>query len=795
MRVRMAVVLALWFLVGVTQAQSEQPPNVLLILADDLGYSDLGCYGGEIQTPNLDSIAEQGLRFSQFYNTGRCWPTRGSLMTGYYAQQIRRDYLPGVPSGGRGSRPAWAWLVPELLRDAGYRSYHTGKWHLDGQPLENGFDVSSQNQVGRYFQPLPDHDGKEGRSLQFRDDFYLTSAMANDVVRNLRDHQAKHSSKPFFQYLAFTAPHFPLHALPEDIDVYRGVYDVGWDVIRERRFESMRKLGILPEAAVDSPASVERELGPPYHFPEAFEILGEGEVNKPIPWSQLTESQRRFQATKMTLHAAMIHRMDIEIGRVFDQVREMGAWDNTLILFLSDNGASAEIMVRGDGHDPNASPGSGHSYLCLGPGWSTVCNTPFRRHKTWTHEGGIATPFLLSWPDQVQSGGQIRRGVHHVIDVVPTLLSIAGVPMDPQTPPLPGESFANQINQASVTDARTLWWFHDAHRAIRVGDWKAVAPKDEPWELYDLSQDRTEQVDLAIPKADKLTALIHEWESMTQQMTKLASEDLNVKQLEKAQGLAHTSETMLQAQEAAQVPRTQHLLGGESFRVADRHAFLIEADQPFEPKQKPWVFYAPTLRQYPDANEEWIFRRLLDASVSVAGIDVGEGYGSPHCQAMFDALCDEMVRRGFSSKPALLGRSRGGLAVSRFAIERPERVGGIAGIYPVFDYTSYPGVQRAASVYGVTAEELLSQQDAFNPIKKAGEIADAKIPVYLIHGTEDKVVPIEANSDAFAQAYREAGKSDLMTVKRIRGQGHNLFEGFFRDQALVDFLISAARGE
>ena len=233
-----AALLLLFFAVHrvVADDQPSTRPNILLILADDLGFSDLGCYGGEIQTPNLDSLAENGLRFSQFYNTGRCWPTRGSLLTGYYAQQIRRDFLPGIISGGRGTRPDWAVLLPEMLSGSGYRSYHTGKWHIDGQPTDCGFDKTSLNQVGRYFHPIPGKDGRNGRPLEFRDDFYLTSAMADDAIANLKEHQAEHADRPFFQYLAFTAPHFPLHALPEDIEIYKDAYGVGWDVIRRQRF-------------------------------------------------------------------------------------------------------------------------------------------------------------------------------------------------------------------------------------------------------------------------------------------------------------------------------------------------------------------------------------------------------------------------------------------------------------------------------------------------------------------------------------------------------------------------------
>ncbi|MCO8123597.1 sulfatase-like hydrolase/transferase [Stieleria sp. TO1_6] len=788
-----------WLLVIAAAGRADcfaDPPNVLLILADDLGFSDLGCYGGEIQTPQLDSLAETGLRFTQFYNTGRCWPTRGSMLTGYYAQQIRRDHLPGIPSGGRGERPEWAELLPKMLSTAGYRSYHTGKWHIDGQPLDSGFDRTSLNQTGRYFEVKETAGGKREKPLQFREDFYLTSAMADDAIDNLKDHAANHADKPFFQYLAFTAPHFPLHALPQDIAIYSDTYTVGWDVIRAQRWQRMQSMGLLDPATIGQVSAVERELGPPYHFPDAFEILGDGELNRPLPWKNLTPAQQEFQATKMAIHAAMIHRMDLEIGRVFDQIRQMGRWDDTLVMFLSDNGASAEIMVRGDGHDPSAAPGSGATYLCLGPGWSTACNTPFRRHKTWTHEGGISTPMLVSWPARVRSGGDYRRNPHHVIDIVPTILQLAGASHRQDAPPPPGESFVAELEHQVDAPPRSLWWYHDGHKAMRRGDWKAVAPEGEPWELYDLATDRGESTDLALPHANVLEELVAAWQNQLDQSIAMASEGISPTVLEKEQGRTHNAGKMWDAQQAARIKRVQVLPQGESFRVADRHAFLMAAENPATTKHgKPWVFYAPTLRRYPDKNETWMHQRFLDAGVSVAGIDIGEGYGSPYSQPLFDALYDEMVSRGYSSRPVLLGRSRGGLAVARFAIEHPERVAAIGGIYPVFDYTSYPGVERAAAVYGVSAKELLEKQLELNPIKRVDRIAQAKIPVFLIHGTEDTLVPLKQNSGAFETTYHANGAQSNITLKRIEGQGHSAWPGFFQDDDLVNFLIDTAKSE
>jgi len=779
-------------------SDAPKPPNVLLILADDLGFSDLGCYGGEIATPNLDSIAASGLKFSRFYNTARCWPTRGALMTGYYAQQIRRDVLPGIPSGNgaAGKRPEWAVLLPEMLKPEGYRSYHTGKWHIDGMPVAAGFDHSYYlKDQGRFFNP----------TRHFKDDqvlppvekgtgFYATTALADHALEVLSEHAEQHSESPFFHYLAFAAPHFPLHALPEDIALYDERYQVGWDAIRLERWRRMRKLGLLDQQAVSELSRVERDLGPPYHFPDALATLGGGEVNRPLPWESLDDEQKHFQAKKMAIHAAMIHRMDIEIGRVFDQVKAMGEWDNTLIIFLSDNGASAEIMVRDDGHDPGLAPGSAGTYLCLGPGWSTVCNTPFRRHKTWTHEGGISTPLLISWPAGIEAKGEIRRNPGHVIDVVPTLLELTGAERAPDAPAGPGKSLVPVFSQDDSVERDDLWWFHDGHKALQTGDWKAVAPEGEPWELYDLSIDRDESTDLAVAQSGKLTAMIEVWDRYLAEFTELASRDLPAEVLEKARKAGGRNSKMNKAKADALPKRQQVLINGEQWMVKGRHAFLMSPEEAGGSESKPWVFYGPTLLRTPDKSESWMHERFLKAGIAVAGIDVGEAYGSPAAFPYFEALYSEMVKRGYSRKPVLLGRSRGGLWVSSWALEHPDRVAGIAGIYPVYDFTSYPTVKRAAAAYGMTADELSQRQDELNPIRRAKELAAAKVPVFIIHGKDDKVVPLDKNSAELERVYEANGAADLIEVIKVDGQGHNYWPGFFQCQELVDFVIERATG-
>ncbi len=533
MRTRTATFLMAVVLAVAGPARSEPArPNVVIILADDLGYSDPGCYGGEIRTPRLDGLAAGGLRFTQFTNTARCWPTRAAVLTGYYAQQVRRDVVPGVKSGAAGTRPAWAKLLPERLRPLGYRSYHSGKWHVDGMPIANGFDHSYYiEDLGRYFHPRTlFEDDRKRPPVKPGTGYYTTAAIADHAIGYLADHAANHRDRPFFLYLAFNAPHFPLQAPAGDIDRYRGRYSEGWEAVRSRRWQRIQDLGLVRGRLSD----VERDIGPPYDFPKDLARLGPGEVNRPVPWSTMTGEQRAFQAAKMEIHAAMVDRMDREIGRVLDQLRAMGAWDDTLILFLSDNGASAEIMVRDDGHDPSAPPGSAASHLCLGPGWSTVANTPFRRHKTWVNEGGISTPLIAHWPRGIAARGELRHNPGHVIDLVPTILEAAGVPRpDPRSaeasghsiPPLPGKSLLPAFARDGSVTREAIWWEHEGNRAIRVGDEKLVAAKGKPWELYDLATDRTETRDLASQQPEKVRELAGHWQRMHDEFAARARAD------------------------------------------------------------------------------------------------------------------------------------------------------------------------------------------------------------------------------------------------------------------------------
>lgn len=493
------------------------PPNVLIILADDMGFADAGCYGGEIQTPHLDGLARNGLRFTQFYNTGRCWPTRASLLSGYYAQQIRMD-------PPRGRLPAWAQLLPRFLQPLGYRSYHVGKWHVTGAPLpvaDGGFDHSYWfEDWDRYFSP----------AKHFEDDrllppvppdsgYYATTAFADRAIRFLDEHSRDHAGQPFFLYLAFIAPHFPLHALEQDVARYPEAYAEGWDVIRGQRHRRQLEMGIVNcDLAVREP-----DFAPRYFKPEFGAVLGTGEIPRAVAWDDLTDEQQAFQATKMRLHAAMITRMDQEIGRVVDTLRANQWLDNTLVLFLSDNGTDATIIVRGEGHDPSAAPGSWRSFLCLGPGWSSAGNTPFRRHKVWTHEGGISTPLIAHWPQGIAGRGELRHSPGHLVDIVPTVLELAGAKPDAtagdQAPPLPGRSLVPLFRQDTRADPEYLFFHHEGNRALRRGNWKIVSAREDGdvWELYDLSADRCEQRNLADRFPDKLLEMIDFWNAREQE--------------------------------------------------------------------------------------------------------------------------------------------------------------------------------------------------------------------------------------------------------------------------------------
>jgi arylsulfatase len=479
----------------------------VLILADDLGFSDTGSYGSRIETPNLDRLARQGLRFTQFYNAARCCPTRAALLTGLYPHQagvghMTQDWTRYGAAYSPGLNEQCA-TIAELLNDAGYRSYLAGKWHVGGAakgqernyPTNRGFaHWYGAFGGGDFF--APDNLYNDRERIKPTGDYYFTDAITEKAVAYLNEHQQSHKEQPFFLHLTYTAPHFPLHARPEDIAKYRGKYRDGWDAERARRFARQQQLGILAR---------QTRLSPRDPVAQAWESAPDKDE-----WD-----------LRMAVHSAMVDRMDQGIGRVLETVRQMGAENNTLVLFLSDNGASAEALDSWPdprrGHRPGTETGRPGSHHCLEIGWANAANTPFRENKMWIHEGGIATPLIAYWPAGLKAKGTLTPQVGHVIDLMPTFLELAGAqyPANYQgrrLKPLAGRSLA-PVFQGKRIGARTLAWEHEGNRGIRVGDWKLVAAHKGAWELYDLAADRSETNNLAAKKPEKARELAAQWQA------------------------------------------------------------------------------------------------------------------------------------------------------------------------------------------------------------------------------------------------------------------------------------------
>ena len=442
-------------------------------------------------------------------------------MTGYYPQQIGCD-------PPRKQHPDWVTYLPQHLKQLGYRTYQSGKWHVPCCPkvLTAGFDRSYEIlDHDRHFSPRNHRiDDKPIAPIQLGADYYSTLYIAQTTINQLKSHELETPDEPFFCYTAFIAPHFPLMAPKEDIQKYKTAYLDGWDQMRQRRLEKMTRLGIYSGGL----SRREESVGPPYRFPNVLDELGAKEVLFPVDWNALTDEQQAFQAAKMAIHAAMVDRMDQEIGRIVEQVRRMGQLENTVIFFLSDNGASAEIMIRGDRNAPNAIPGSAESFLCLGPGFSCACNTPFRRHKTWVHEGGISTPLIVYGPSVIGKPGAITNQPGHLIDLVPTILDLAGASESaihgPDANPYPGRSLAQTLRTGAKIERGDLFFNHEGNRALKSGKWKIVlAAKEqkanEPlkWELYDLETDRAEQNNLAEQYPERVNSMAQRWNEMNEQ--------------------------------------------------------------------------------------------------------------------------------------------------------------------------------------------------------------------------------------------------------------------------------------
>ena len=515
---RLSAVLPLMALMLVGCGREEEPPNLVIILADDMGYSDVGAYGGEIETPALDRLAEGGLRFRQFYNAARCCPTRASLLTGLYPHQAGMGRMVSAVGQPIEAGPYQGFLadssvtLAEALGQAGYRTYMSGKWHVGERPehwpTKRGFDrywglISGASSYFEVIRDQPRHRqiALDGEPWSPPDSgFYMTTATTDWAVDFLQQHAEEAPDDPFFLYVAYTAPHWPLHALPEDIAKYEGRYDLGWDSLRAERYERMQAMGLLDERHVLSPR--------PATVPA---------------WEDATDHDD--WARRMEVYAAMIDRMDQGIGRVMDQLEAMGADENTLVLFLSDNGACAESIEGRNLHNPDVPIGQRGSYVAYKEPWANVGSTPFRLYKQWTHEGGIATPLIAHWPAGIEAPGRLTDATGHVIDFMATALDLAGTAYPDSsngrpTPPLEGKSLAPVFQNEDREGHDALFWEHFDNRAVRQGDWKLAydARRAQAWGLYNLAEDPTELNDLSEEhpeKRDELMALYEAWAERT----------------------------------------------------------------------------------------------------------------------------------------------------------------------------------------------------------------------------------------------------------------------------------------
>lgn len=502
--------------------------NVIIFLADDLGYSDIGGYGGEIRTPNLDRLASNGVKLSNFHNTPRCSPSRASLLTGMHPHQTGIGILTGnnVSEGGyAGNLNNRCATIAEVLKSNGYITAITGKWHLTNSPnkpngawpTERGFDkfFGTLDGCATYFRPGTLTRGLENVESEADNnpDFFYTDAIANEAEKFLKE---KPAGKPYFLYVPFTAPHWPLHAREATIKSYAGTYDAGWDAIRAKRLERQKALGIIPK---------ETELSP--------------RDARVLSWEE--ETDKEWQARRMEVYAAMVTEMDNAIGQILNQVEANNELDNTIIIFLSDNGACAEALPLDeiadfrraknlmstrtrDGHkvtlgnDPDVMPGGEETYASYGVGWANVSNTPFRLYKRYTHEGGVMSPFILHWPAGNLANGKVNTSTFQLVNVAPTLYEALGVTY-PATlngnklEALAGGSMLSAL-QTAETESSQLWWEHIGNAAIIRGKWKLVREFEWDWELYDLSTDRNELKNLASDHTDIVMTLSSEWERL-----------------------------------------------------------------------------------------------------------------------------------------------------------------------------------------------------------------------------------------------------------------------------------------
>ncbi len=504
-------------------------PNIVLIHNDDMGFSDIGCYGGEVETPNLDRLAAGGLRFSQFYNTARCSPSRASLLTGLHPHQTSVGVLTYDmgSEGYAGNQNHRCLTIAEALKPAGYRSYLSGKWHIssnlkqptDSWPMQRGFDAFYGTIIGAgsFYDPNTLTRGNENIEHEAHaPEFFYTDAISDNAADFIRAHAVQHPDRPFFQYVAYTAPHWPLHAHDQDIAKYRGRFDKGWDRLREERLAKLVASGIL-----------DKSWG-----------LSERDPAQP-PWTDAEHKEWLLRC--MEVYAAQIDRMDQGIGRILNALEETGQLENTLVMFMADNGACAEDIPEGVsvdelvnrlmlarshtragepvqfGNNPGRMPGPEDTYQSYGTAWANLSNAPFRFYKHWIHEGGIATPLIFHWPAGITARNEVRHSPGYLPDIMATLLDVTGTPYPTQWPgrevaPLEGHSLRSAF-VAEQASRPPMFWEHEGNAAVRIGKWKLVRDYPNPWELYDMEADRTELSDLAAREPGRVKEMAAQYEA------------------------------------------------------------------------------------------------------------------------------------------------------------------------------------------------------------------------------------------------------------------------------------------
>lgn len=509
-------------------------PNVVFIVADDLGFSDPGCYGGELRTPALDRLAAEGVRLSQFYTGARCTPSRASLLTGLHPQQVGLGILTNDdrPRGYPGTLAEDCATVAEILAEAGFATGLVGKWHLAADvrrpnrawPLRRGFDhfYGTLSGCGSYYDPPTLTRGESSAESDARDPaFFYTDAITHEAVDFVASRAGARPRRPFFLYVGYTAPHWPLHAHDEaEITAYDGVFDDGWDALRTGRLERMHMAGVLgPEAG-----------------------LTEADPARPT-WSDATH--RDWELRRMQVYAAQVTRMDSGIGRIVSALEAAAALDDTLVVFVSDNGASPEPLplvpldrfrartdilrqwTRGGspvaiGNEPSLSPGAEATFQSYGRAWASLSNTPFRGYKRWVHEGGICAPCIMRWRSGGIAEGRIIDAPFQLIDVLPTVLdaTAAAYPAEQNGRPIPpaeGRSMLPALRGDEVPES-SLYWEHTGNAAVRRGRWKLVREHGRPWELYDLAADRSELRDLVLEQPRLTVELAADWEAWAQRV-------------------------------------------------------------------------------------------------------------------------------------------------------------------------------------------------------------------------------------------------------------------------------------